>query len=130
MQTRWWEGIETAYYNRRGAEKNHFQLVMARFGESVFKLEKKTVLEDNPPMVTLKADNRSRVKLPDVKPGQVFAYETSGNVVKLTPVKPVVEDMPVVKPVKGPNGLYRLPEGVKLSREEISAAIRADRDAQ
>ena len=39
-------------------------------------------------MVTLKTDNRSRVKLPGVKPGVVFAYETTGEVVKLTPVRP------------------------------------------
>ena len=81
-------------------------------------------------MVTLKADNRSRVKLPDVKPGTVFALETSGNVVKLTPVEPVEADVPVVRLVKGPNGLYRLPQGVKLSREEIRKAIRADRDSR
>ncbi len=81
-------------------------------------------------METVKADNRQRVRIPDIKPGQVFALELIGNVVKLTPVKPVAEDVPVVKPVKGSNGLYRLPEGVKLSREEISRAIRADRDAQ
>ena len=29
-------------------------------------------------MVTLKADNRRRVILPDIKPGQVFALETPG----------------------------------------------------
>lgn len=81
-------------------------------------------------MVTLKADDKRRVALPDAKPGQVFAYELSGNVVKLTPVKPVEEDVPVVKFVKGKDGLYSLPPGVKLTRESIRAAIRADRDAQ
>ena len=80
-------------------------------------------------MVTLKADNRSRVKLPDVKPGTVFELTDSGpGRFQLVEVQP--KDVPVVKPVKGPNGLYRLPDGIKLSREEISAAIRADRDAQ
>ena len=82
------------------------------------------------PMETVKADNRQRVRIPDIKPGQVFALELSGNVVKLTPVKPVEEDVPIVKPVKGPNGLYRFPPGVKLSREEIRKAIRADRDSR
>jgi hypothetical protein len=76
-------------------------------------------------MVTLKADGRGRVQIPDAKPGQIFAYELSGNVVKL---KPVEEDVPVVNPVKGKDGLYHWP--VKLSREEILAAIRADRDSR
>ena len=40
-------------------------------------------------METVKADNRQRVRIPDIKPGQVFALELSGNVVKLTPVQPV-----------------------------------------
>jgi hypothetical protein len=35
------------------------------------------------------ADKQKRVRLPDAKPGQVFAYELSGEVVKLTPVKKV-----------------------------------------
>lgn len=81
-------------------------------------------------MVTLKADDRRRVQIPDAKPGQIFAYELSGNVVKLTPVKPVEEDVPVVKMVRRPDGSYRFPDGVKISREEIRAAIRADRDSQ
>jgi hypothetical protein len=39
-------------------------------------------------MVTLKADDRSRVKLPGIKPGQVFAFEDQGNGVRvLTEVK-------------------------------------------
>jgi hypothetical protein len=81
-------------------------------------------------METVKADNKKRVRLPDAKPGQVFSYEMSGQVVTLTPVKPIEQDVPLLKLIKGPNGLYRLPEGVKISRESIRAAIRADRDAQ
>jgi hypothetical protein len=33
---------------------------------------------DNPHVITLKADDRRRVQLPDIKPGQVFALETPG----------------------------------------------------
>jgi hypothetical protein len=44
-------------------------------------------------------------------------------------VKPVEPEVPVVKMVKdSKTGLYHFPEGVKISREEIRAAIRADRD--
>ena len=78
-------------------------------------------------MVTLKADNRSRVKLPDVKPGTVFELTDSGpGRFSLVEVQP--KDVPVANPIKGKDGLYRWP--VKLSREEIVAAIRADRDSQ
>jgi hypothetical protein len=81
-------------------------------------------------MKTVIVDNKLRVRIPTLKPGQVLAWELSGEMVKLTPVKPVEEPVPVVKPIKGPNGLYRLPAGVKLSREEITAAIRTDRDSR
>lgn len=37
-------------------------------------------------METVKVDDKKRVRLPDAKPGQVYAYEFSGEVVKLTPV--------------------------------------------
>jgi hypothetical protein len=81
-------------------------------------------------MKTVIVDNKLRVRIPTFKPGQVLAWELSGEIVKLTPLKPVEKDVPIVKPVKGPNGLYRLPTGIKLSREEITAAIRADRDSR
>lgn len=39
-------------------------------------------------MVTLKADNRRRIQLPDAKPGQIFAYTPNGDgTVTLTLVK-------------------------------------------
>ena len=44
-------------------------------------------------MVTLKADNRRRVQLPDAKPGDVFEYKNSGQgSVTLTVVKAVVQE--------------------------------------
>jgi ATP-dependent 26S proteasome regulatory subunit len=81
-------------------------------------------------METVKADNRQRVRIPDIKPGQVFALDRVGNMIKLTPVKPVEEEVPVVKMIRRPDGTYRFPDGVKLTREEIRTAIRADRDLQ
>ena len=81
-------------------------------------------------MVTCKADNRSRVKLPDTKPGQIFALETSGNVFKLTPVKAVEEDVPVVKLIRRPDGSYRFPDNARPSRAAILAYIRAERDSR
>jgi hypothetical protein len=87
-------------------------------------------MREIPGMSIVTADDYKRIRIPDAKPGQSFAYELSGNVVKLTPIKPVEQDVPVVRLVKGPNGLYRLPKGVKLSREEIRKAIRMDRDSR
>jgi len=41
---------------------------------------------------TVTADKQKRVRIPDAEPGQVFAYESSGEVVTLTPVKPIEPD--------------------------------------
>jgi hypothetical protein len=79
-------------------------------------------------METVKVDNKKRVRLPNAEPGQVFALEESGQVVTLTPVKPVEKDVPVVKPVRRPDGTYFWP--AKLTRKQIVAAIRADRDSR
>jgi hypothetical protein len=80
-------------------------------------------------MKTVTADDYKRVRIPDAEPGQVFAYEAEGKIIKLTPVK-ADENVPVVRAVKGPNGLYRFPANAKPSREEIIRYIRAERDAQ
>lgn len=39
-------------------------------------------------MKTLTVDAQKRVRIPDAKPRQVFAYENAGGVVTLTPVEP------------------------------------------
>ncbi len=38
-------------------------------------------------MHTLTADAKRRLRIPDAKPGQVFAYELDGRSIILTPVK-------------------------------------------
>jgi hypothetical protein len=83
-----------------------------------------------PTVNTVIVDNKLRVRLPTLKPGQVVAWELSGEVLKLTPLKLVEQDVPVVKLVRRPDGSYRFPDGVKITREQIKAAIRADRDSQ
>jgi len=54
----------------------------------------KTILEsirsmwEIPRMSTVTADDRKRVRIPDAKPGQVFAYENNADgSVTLTPIK-------------------------------------------
>ena len=39
-------------------------------------------------MKTVIVDNKLRVRIPRFKPGEVYAYEISGEVVTLTPLKP------------------------------------------
>lgn len=76
-------------------------------------------------MMTCKADNRSRVKLPDIKPGTVFEL-TQPAAGQFTLVEVAPKEPPVVNPIKCKNGLYRWP--VKLTKAQVAAAIRADRD--
>ena len=40
-------------------------------------------------MKTLTVDDYQRIRLPDVKPRQIFAYEKEGPRITLTPVEPV-----------------------------------------
>jgi hypothetical protein len=56
---------------------------------------------DNPRMVTVKADNRRRVQLPDAEPGQVYALERAGEgQFVLTLVKKVEPKLPRARLVK------------------------------
>ena len=44
-------------------------------------------------MTTITVDDRKRVRLPDAKPGQVFAYANNGDgSVTLTPVQPEAKE--------------------------------------
>lgn len=79
-------------------------------------------------MKTAVVDDRHRILIPDLKPGQVFVYEIAGNSVKLTPVDKPEPETPIVNPVRQEDGSFHWP--VELTNEEISAAIRADRDSQ
>jgi hypothetical protein len=82
-------------------------------------------------VVTLKADNRSRIKLPDIEPGQTFVFERKGNgVFLLREIRRDEDEKPLVKLARRPDGSYRFPNGVKLSKNDIAASIRADRDAR
>ena len=78
-------------------------------------------------MKTAIVDDRHRIRIPDLKPGDIFAYELKGKIIKLIPVKPVEDEVPIVAPVRRKDGTYKWP--AKLSREQIIAAIRADRDS-
>jgi len=78
-------------------------------------------------MMTCKADNRSRVKLPDVKPGTVFELSVNGSGhFNLVEVQPKVAA--VVEPVKRKDGSYKWP--VKLTDEEFNSMMRAAKESR
>ena len=66
-------------------------------------------------MVTLKSDNKSRVRIPDIKPGQVFAFVANADgTFLLSPVK-AIEHKPGILdglkpiPAKDAEKLYKTP---------------------
>jgi hypothetical protein len=83
-------------------------------------------------MHTVCTDKQQRVRLPDAKPGQVFAYEAdaTGTIITLHRVKraePEVEVLDVDD--LDPKTLAPRERG-EVSNESIVRAIRADRDGQ
>lgn len=84
-------------------------------------------------MKTLTVDDRQRVRLPQVKPGQVYAYEadTDGSI-KLIPV--IIKPGPkrvVAKLVKRGGGLFfQVPAGYRLDSEAIGRAVAEERNSR
>jgi hypothetical protein len=84
-------------------------------------------------MKTLTVDDRQRVRLPKVKPGQVFAYEpNSDGTIKLVPVVPKTGPRRIVaKLVKRGDGLFfRVPAGYTLDPEAIGNAVAEERESR
>lgn len=82
-------------------------------------------------VMTVTADERKRVTLPDAKPGERFDYtrDNRGRIV-LRPEPAAGESEPrIVKTEIGKNGLPYIP-GVKVTRGEIARAIREERDSR
>jgi hypothetical protein len=75
-------------------------------------------------MITLKADNKRRVALPNIQPGQVFAYEASGQVVTLTPIQKAEPRRVQAKLVrKGGRLIFEVPEGLELAEKAIPRTV-------
>jgi hypothetical protein len=79
--------------------------------------------------MTVTADERKRVTLPDAKPGERFDYrrDSEGRIVLRPEPATVPIQARIVKTEMGQNGLPYVP-GVKITREEIAGAIREERD--
>jgi hypothetical protein len=84
-------------------------------------------------MKTLTVDDRQRVRLPEVKPGQVFAYEPNADgTIKLVPVIPKPGPKRVVaKLTKRAGGtFFRIPSGYRLDAEAIGKAVAEERESR
>jgi len=77
-------------------------------------------------MTTATVDDKKRVRLPNARPGQVFAVEMDGGKVVLTPVEKVEPKPRRQRLIKTDFGRLILSE--RLPDDEIVAAIRQDRD--
>jgi hypothetical protein len=77
-------------------------------------------------------DKQKRVRLPDAKPGQVFAYEVdpSGTIITLHKVKKVASGVEVLGLEDLDPKTLAPKERGEVSNESIARAIRADRDCQ
>ena len=84
-------------------------------------------------MKTLTVDDRQRVRLPKVKPGQVFAYEpNSDGTIRLVPVitKPGQKRI-VAKLVKRGDEMYfEVPGGYTLDPDAISKALAEEHECR
>jgi len=89
-------------------------------------LEMEGFLWEDRVMTTATVDDQRRVKLPNAKPGQVFAVEMDGAKVVLTPVQEAEPKARRQRLVRTEFGRLILSE--PIPNDEIVAAIREDRD--
>jgi hypothetical protein len=81
---------------------------------------------------TLKADDRRRVLLPGIEPGERFDYtlDSEGRIIlrRLKPV-PEVAERParLIKLKRDGEGRLRVPSSVRVSRDEIVRSVREER---
>lgn len=84
---------------------------------------------------TLKADDRRRVLLPDIDPGERFDYtvDSEGRII-LRPLRPVPDtaESPakVIKLKRDKSGRLSPPPGLNLDSGQIVRSIRAERAAR
>jgi len=77
-------------------------------------------------------DKQKRVRLPDAKPGQVFAYELdpTGSIITLHKVKKVEPDVEVLDIEDVDPKTFMPKDGSKITRKSIIEAVRADREGK
>ena len=99
---------------------------------SKMELEKAQNNGEIPRVKTLTVDDRQRVRLPQVKPGQVFAYEpNSDGTIKLVPVMPKPGPKRVIAKLikRGGKMFFQVPDGYTLDSEAIGKAVAEERES-
>lgn len=84
-------------------------------------------------MKTLTVDDRQRIRLPEVKPGQVFAYEpNSDGTIKLVPVIPKPGPKRIVAKLikRGGGAFFQVPSGYTLDPDAIGKAVEEERESR
>jgi hypothetical protein len=84
-------------------------------------------------MKTLTVDDRQRIRLPKVKPGQVFAYESNlDGTIKLVPVITKPGPRRVVATMVKRKGrlFFKVPDGYTLDPEAIGKAVTEERESR
>jgi hypothetical protein len=81
---------------------------------------------------TLTADKQKRVRIPDAKPGQVFAYEAdqTGTIITLHAVKKVESHLEMLELEDLDCKTLAPKERGKVDEASIMRAVRADRDSR
>ena len=84
-------------------------------------------------MKTLTVDDRQRVRLPEAKAGQVFAYESnSDGTIRLVPVVPNPEPQRLVAKLVKKDGclVFEIPSGYSLDPDAIGRAVAEERESR
>jgi hypothetical protein len=84
-------------------------------------------------MKTLTVDDRQRVRLPQAKPGQVFAYEpNSDGTIKLVPVVPKAGPRRLVAKLvkRGDEMFFQVPSRYTLDPDAIGKAVTEERESR
>ncbi len=84
-------------------------------------------------MKTLTVDDRQRVRLPEAKPGEVFAYQPNADgTIKLVPMVPKAGPRRVrAKLTKRGNSMFfQVPKGYNLDPEAIAKAVAEERESR
>jgi hypothetical protein len=82
---------------------------------------------------TLTVDDRQRIRLPKVKPGQVFAYEpNTDGTIKLVPVIPKPGPRRIVAKLvkRGDKIFFQVPDGYSLGPDAIAKAVAEERESR
>jgi hypothetical protein len=106
---------------------------VARSAPARKRLEPGRVWWEFPHVKTLTVDDRQRIRLPEAKAGQVFAYEPNPDgTIKLVPVAPKPEPKRLVAKLVKKDGclVFEIPSGYTLDPDAIGRAVAEERESR